>query len=391
MEQAPEARAPVGRAPADRAAVPRGTGACSSPSIGSSSDAPCSAPAPSGDCTASGFDAGCAGDSVCISGTNGRCINQGGGLAAPCLCTYDACVHDSDCPDGQTCACHGAPYTDGRDNACVKGNCRVDTDCAPGRYCSPSILTAECGDSLAGYYCHTAADLCVDDSDCRAVGSRAGIPSCVYSTTDSRWECAVVAVCQTMTRVRSLLRVIRRRAVSAFAWVKECAPSSWAPGQADPDGHARVGGVGWQPAGAASASAADSPAGGRSQAGHGYGPHVVARFGVADRPRGARRSRVAPSRGTRDTAKWQRAAPERAEVPRRAALGGPQERAATAEQGATAGQGTSYETWPPPRRTGALTRIKAPAIPPIWVAVYRSSLDFVALVRSRSFCMRTRA
>jgi hypothetical protein len=154
------------------------------------SDAQCSTAAAPGDCVAPFPDAGCAGDNDCTEAdTNGRCINQGGGPAAPCFCTFDECLVDTDCPGGQTCACHGAPYTDGRGNTCVTGNCRVDADCGAEGYCSPSSLTAICGDSLAGYYCHTAADLCIDDSDCSSGG-------CLYSTTDSRWECAVVPVCE---------------------------------------------------------------------------------------------------------------------------------------------------------------------------------------------------
>ena len=70
------------------------------------------------------------------AGTNGRCVEQGGGIAF-CGCTYDTCVDDAACPTGQTCACHGSPYNGGG-NSCVPGNCRVDTDCGPGGYCSPS-------------------------------------------------------------------------------------------------------------------------------------------------------------------------------------------------------------------------------------------------------------
>jgi hypothetical protein len=155
------------------------------------SDAQCSTSAAPGGC-AGPFpdpdDAGCASDNHCTeAGTNGRCINQGGGPAAPCFCTFDKCLVDTDCPNGQTCACHGAPYTDGHGNTCVPGNCRVDADCGAEGYCSPSSLTA-CGNSLAGYYCHTAADLCIDDSDCSGEG-------CVYSTTNSRWECGGALVC----------------------------------------------------------------------------------------------------------------------------------------------------------------------------------------------------
>src|SRR5580692_5594444 len=78
------------------------------------SDTQCSTPAPPGDCAGPFPDGGgCASDSDCTeAGTNGRCINAGGGPAAPCFCTYDKCTGDTDCPGGQTCACHGAPYTD---------------------------------------------------------------------------------------------------------------------------------------------------------------------------------------------------------------------------------------------------------------------------------------
>ena len=161
------------------------------------SSAQCSTPAPPGDCAGPYPDGGgCASDSDCSeAGANGRCINRGGGPAAPCACTDDKCSDDTDCPGGQTCACHGAPYTGGSGTACVKGNCRIDADCGPEGYCSPSATTALCGDSLAGYYCHTAADLCIDDGDCPESATVVGSPGCVYSATDSRWECLVLPVC----------------------------------------------------------------------------------------------------------------------------------------------------------------------------------------------------
>ena len=161
------------------------------------SDAQCSMPAPPGDCAGPyPGGGGCASDSDCNeAGTSGRCINTGGGPAAPCFCTYDKCLNDTGCPAGQTCACHGAPYTDSAGNACVKGNCRIDADCGAEGYCSPSSDTSICGDSLAGYYCHTPGDLCVDDSDCPGSAKVAGGPGCVYATTNSRWECLVVSVC----------------------------------------------------------------------------------------------------------------------------------------------------------------------------------------------------
>jgi len=162
------------------------------------SDAQCSTPAAPGDCAGPGpSPGGCTSDSNCTAGTNGRCLHPGGGPAADCSCTYDACVVDTDCPSGKTCACHGSPYTDSAGNACVTGNCRVDADCGAGGYCSPSSLNEICGDSLAGYYCHTAADLCIDDSDCSPnVPASPDGPACAYGATDARWECVARPICE---------------------------------------------------------------------------------------------------------------------------------------------------------------------------------------------------
>jgi hypothetical protein len=171
-----------------------GAGARPVPAQHRPSDAQCSAPALPGDCSGPGpVPGGCTSDSSCAAGTNGRCLHPGGGPAADCFCTYDTCVHDTDCPGGQICACHGSPYTRSG-NTCVKGNCRVDADCGASGYCSPSALAASCGENLAAYYCHTAGDLCVDDSDCPAA-SGGEIAACVYSTRDSRWECDELPNC----------------------------------------------------------------------------------------------------------------------------------------------------------------------------------------------------
>ncbi len=150
-------------------------------------DSQCSAPAPAGNCSFGGGGSGmCSSDSDCTGGVDGRCnMNLGG--AVFCRCTYDTCVHDTDCPTGQTCACHGAAFhTDG--NTCIAGNCRVDSDCGAGGYCSPT--TGGCG-GLAGYYCHTASDDCIDDSDCGSTATHV----CQYSTTDGRWECMMRLLC----------------------------------------------------------------------------------------------------------------------------------------------------------------------------------------------------
>jgi hypothetical protein len=132
----------------------------------------------------------CTSDSACTAGSDGRCIESGGGIAY-CTCTYDTCTGDSACPSDQTCACHGAPYAGGAGNTCVPGNCRVDGDCGAGGYCSPSYLEMSCG-ALAGYYCHTPKDQCVNDSDC--TGSN-GPGVCVYTATDGRWECQMQELC----------------------------------------------------------------------------------------------------------------------------------------------------------------------------------------------------
>lgn len=100
-------------------------------------------------------------------------------------------MHDTDCATGLTCACHGSPYTHGAGNTCVPGNCRVDADCGSGGYCSPSDAPMSCG-ALGGYYCHTAADQCIDDTDCP---SSQGPQVCAYSTSTGRWECQMQGLC----------------------------------------------------------------------------------------------------------------------------------------------------------------------------------------------------
>lgn len=143
------------------------------------SDAQCTTTPPAGNCSF-GPGLACSTDSDCTAGTNGRCnMNLGG--AAFCRCTYDTCAHDTDCATGSTCACHGAEFhADG--NECIPGNCRTDADCGADGFCSPTI--GGCG-GLAGYYCHTPSDLCLDDGDCTGSTPQA----CEFVTTSSRWEC----------------------------------------------------------------------------------------------------------------------------------------------------------------------------------------------------------
>ena len=157
-------------------------------------DSQCAAPRPSGGCTLTSADGGplgpCASDLDCQDGgVGGRCTS---GLSG-CRCAYDECQSDSDCGMGMLCVCHDSAYAAGAGNTCMVGNCRVDTDCDPGGYCSPVHgIDTNCG-NVAGYYCHTSRDECIDDSDC------GGLPLdsvCAWSTVDARWECQMADVCR---------------------------------------------------------------------------------------------------------------------------------------------------------------------------------------------------
>jgi hypothetical protein len=150
-------------------------------------DSACSAAAPAGNCSFGGGGPGvCSMDSECTAGVNGRC-NMNNGGAVFCRCTYDTCQHDTDCPTGQACACHGADFH-ADSNECIAGNCRVDSDCGAAGFCSPTI--GGCG-GLAGYYCHTASDTCIDDSDCTG----GALQACQYVSTSSRWQCMDRLLC----------------------------------------------------------------------------------------------------------------------------------------------------------------------------------------------------
>lgn len=160
-----------------------------------------SQPYPSGVATPS-----CASDSQCTGGKNGRCFPFEG-LVGPGGCSYDECFSDSDCGARTPCLCRSSA-TDNSANACdVGGNCAVDSDCGPGGYCSPSMGSCpsaapevEVQDNYAGpspYYCHTASDQCVNDSDCASpdAGTASSLGTstlCAYNTQDKRWECTQI-------------------------------------------------------------------------------------------------------------------------------------------------------------------------------------------------------
>jgi hypothetical protein len=132
------------------------------------------------------WDAGlmpmCLHDSDCTQGNSGRCL-PATLTPLPCAvaCSYDECFADTDCPSNQPCDCRQSA-TDNAPNTCVGGSqCRIDSDCGPGRYCSPSAGygSFNCG---YAYFCHTAADTCVNDTDCDS-------GRCQYDSTAGHWHC----------------------------------------------------------------------------------------------------------------------------------------------------------------------------------------------------------
>lgn len=154
----------------------------------------------------------CSSDSQCTAGVNGRCFPWEGLITAG-GCSYDECSSDSGCGSKTPCLCRTSA-TDNRANICdVGGNCAVDSDCGTGGYCSPSMVAcystnrqAEVeGINYGGpnpYYCHTASDLCLDDSDCAppdagtdATGSCPQFTPCAYDVQNHRWECKQFQCC----------------------------------------------------------------------------------------------------------------------------------------------------------------------------------------------------
>jgi hypothetical protein len=125
----------------------------------------------------------CATDADCTAGMNGRCLVTT--VAARFnYCSYDACFADSDCSASEVCRCREAPNDA---NVCTLGNCAVDSDCGAGGYCSPSAAFDRINFGVAGYFCHTPGDECVDDEDCRVDGGNA---ECAWSADAGHWACS---------------------------------------------------------------------------------------------------------------------------------------------------------------------------------------------------------
>jgi hypothetical protein len=129
----------------------------------------------------------CATDADCTDGINGRCGASGRVIG----CTYDDCFTDSDCSGdkgGGVCGCRG-DQVDGANVCLTSGNCHVDADCGPGGYCSPSLGSCGTYAGVEGYYCHTASDECIDDTDCPTQPGLA--PAyCAFMPDTGRWQCS---------------------------------------------------------------------------------------------------------------------------------------------------------------------------------------------------------
>jgi hypothetical protein len=138
-------------------------------------DAAADAPS-SGDASADAAHADAAGDAGCVA----RVPQSHRPAETNCPSSPNECTVDSDCnaaADG-VCACSGQVPGG---NTCVYGNCRVDADCGDGGFCSPSVSTGCSYPACGGFFCHTCADQCVDDSDCP------GGYSCGYAV--GGWVC----------------------------------------------------------------------------------------------------------------------------------------------------------------------------------------------------------
>lgn len=117
---------------------------------------------------------------------------------APVSCTAspgdsfgaDECLADTDCSGGGVCSCAGNTfeYAHTTRNICVPANCRTDADCGS-EVCSPSNGDGGPFYGVQGYYCHTGADTCGNDSDC-GTNSSGQRGYCMFSAQVNHWTCA---------------------------------------------------------------------------------------------------------------------------------------------------------------------------------------------------------
>ncbi len=115
-------------------------------------------------------DSQCAAHADCTDGEQGTCL-RGGSYGLWCICAYDACNVDADCPNASVCGCAADPAYQSPTNRCVAADCLVDADCPSGRCQAdhgPWCGSAGADDVLPirGWHCATEADLCDGDEDC---------------------------------------------------------------------------------------------------------------------------------------------------------------------------------------------------------------------------------
>jgi hypothetical protein len=159
------------------------SGGSRAPKLHRPSPIACSHDRAAGDAVAEIQSASCYQDTACTTGANGRCLVSKYAERTN-SCSYDTCYADVDCGPLQVCSCR----TPGENapNVCLNtGNCVVDADCGAGAYCSHSQQFANTFFDDA-YYCHTATDTCLDDSDCANTGPHV----CAYDPSSHHWACA---------------------------------------------------------------------------------------------------------------------------------------------------------------------------------------------------------
>jgi hypothetical protein len=147
---------------------------------------PQSCPLQTGTCPSSAPDMGssCTTDKACTASAHGHCDQIRGG----CTCDYDVCTSDNDCPTNNVCVC-GDAIGAMPANTCVPGNCRVDGDCGAGGFCSMSLgMGCIPRIPVQGYFCHTKADTCANDTDCN--GSGGGY--CAWHAELGHWACSYI-------------------------------------------------------------------------------------------------------------------------------------------------------------------------------------------------------
>ncbi len=118
----------------------------------------------------------------CTQRPGGRCVVMRSDPPASEVtgshCAYNQCIGDEDCADNGVCMCGNVT------NVCLPGNCRRDSDCGGNLFCSPNIDS--CLNDIKGYFCQTASDECVRDSDCDHTKFQM---RCVYDPSVSHWTC----------------------------------------------------------------------------------------------------------------------------------------------------------------------------------------------------------